>query len=524
MTHHPRTNRHLHFDRRTFTAGVAGLGAAIALPAAPGLAQGATPEPVRGGTLRVGVVGDPTELDPALSNLSATIQVVDLVYEGLVHEGPDLVPQPALAERWEISDDGREYTFHLRDGVTFHHGQPLTAADVVYSIERVMNPEVGSPWSPYTERITGIEAPDDRTVMITLDAPDASFLAGLGRQGLAAVPRDVVESEGGLSQRMVGTGPFRFVEYVPNTGVTLERNPDYWDGDKPYLDGIEIQIIPDDTARTTALVQGSADLIEAAPHKDLALLEETAGVALAGGLTTNLRWLVFNTRREPFDRPEVRRAIARGIARQPIIDAAVFGYGEPLAGMYPEDFWFGYEGEIPEPDPEAAAAELAELGLPEGVAPGLLTWAQYDFLSSTSVVVQEQLRGMGIESGIEPEEVATYIGRFYEYDFDIAVMGAAGYVDPNDFIQQNFLSGEPNNTSGYENPEMDELIRAGLETQDREERAAIYQQIQQLIIDDAPWINLYTSSTFEGLRDTVRGFEHYLSGGLYSLRQTWLES
>ncbi|MDQ4045396.1 MAG: ABC transporter substrate-binding protein [Chloroflexota bacterium] len=508
-------------NRRAFSSGVAGIGIAAALPATrPVAASQATPEP--GGTLRLGVVGDPTELDPARSNLSASILVVDLVYEGLVHDGPDLVPQPSLAESWDISDDGLVYTFHLREGVTFHHGRVLTAADVVCSIERVMDPETGSPWSPYTDRIASIEAPDDQTVVITLDAPDASFLAGLGRRGLVAVPRDIVESEGGLSRQMVGTGPFRYIAYVPNTSLTLERNASYWDGDKPYLDGVEIQIIPDDTARTTALVQGTVDLIEAVPHKDIPILEETPSIELVGGLATNLRWIVFNTRREPFDRPEIRRAIASGIERQPIIDAAVFGYGEPLVGMYPETFWFGYEGEVPEGDPAEAAEALAELGWPESFVPGLLTWAQYDFLSSTSVVVQEQLRQMGIESEIEPEENATYIQRFYEYDFDIAVMGASGYVDPNDFIQQNFLAGEANNTSGYANPEMDALIQAGLETQDREARAAIYQQIQELIIEDAPWINLYTSSTYEGARDRVRGFTHYLSGSFYALRETWL--
>jgi peptide/nickel transport system substrate-binding protein len=394
---------------------------------------------------------------------------------------------------------------------------------VVYSIERVMNPETGSPWSPYTQRISGVEAPDELTVVVALDAADASFLAGLGRRGLVIVPRDIVESEGGLSQQMVGTGPFRYVDYVPSSTVTLERNDAYWDGDKPYLDGVDIQIIPDDTARTTALVSGSVDLIEQVPHKDIEILEQTEGVQLIGGQTTNLRWLVFNTRREPFDRPEVRRAIASGIDRQPIIDSAVFGYGEPLIGMYPESFWFGYQGEIPEPDLESATAALAELGLPEGFRPGLLTWAQYGFLSATSVVVQEQLRQMGIESEIESEENAAYIQRFYEYDFDIAVMGAAGYVDPNDFIQQNFLSDEMNNTSGYANPEMDQLIREGLERQELDARATIYQEIQQLIIDDAPWVNLYTSSTFEGATERLQGFTHYLSGSFYALRESWLE-
>ena len=514
-------------DRRAFVGG-ASLAAVASLGMESAAQEAATPAasdaaPVAGGTIHVGVQGDPTELDPHLSNLAATELVVDLVYEGLVRIGPDLVPQPSLATSWTISDDGLTYTFDLREGVTFHNGRAMVAGDVVYSIERVMDPDTASPWSPYTARVAGIEAPDDLTVVITLDAPDASFLAALGRRGLVIVPEEAVAAEGGLSQQMVGTGPFTFTSYVPNTSVVLGRNAEYWDAPKPYLDGVELQIVPDDTARTTALVQGAVDLIEAVPHKDLEMLEGMDGIRLIGGQTTNLRWLVFNTRREPFDRPEVRRAIAAGIERQPIIDAAVFGYGEPLLGMYPETFWFGYQGEIPEADPDGAAATLAELGLPESFNPGLLTWAQYDFLSATSIVVQEQLRQMGIESEIDSQEGATLIERFYSFDFDMVVMGAAGYVDPNDFIQQNFQSDEANNTSGYANPDMDALIAQGLATQDLDERAAIYQEIQQLIIDDAPWINLYTSSTFEGAADRVQGFEHYLSGGFFGLVDTWLE-
>lgn len=509
-------------NRRSLLTGTGALafGAAVTPGFAMAARQDATPVP--GGTLRLGVQGDPTELDPALSNLAATELIVDLVYEGLVHEGPDLVPQPNLAEWWDISNDALTYTFHLRQGVTFHHGRELTADDVVYSLGRVMDPDTGSPYVPYTDRVSSIDAPDDATVVITLDAPDASFLAGLSRRGLVIVPQDIVESEG-LSQQMVGTGPFRFVEYVPNTSITLDRNETYWDEGKPYLDGVEIQIIPDDTARTTALVSGTVDLIEQVPHKDIEIIDEADGVGLVGGIATNLRWLVFNTRREPFDRVDVRQAIASGINRQPIIDAAVFGYGEPLVGMYPETFWFGYQGEIPPPEPEEAAARLIELGLPDNFQPGLLTWSQYGFLSATSVVVQEQLRALGIESEIESEENATYIQRFYEYDFDIAVMGAGGYIDPNDFIQQNFLSDSMNNTSGYANPEMDALIAEGLETQDQDARADIYQQIQQLIIGNAPWVNLYTSSTYEGASDSVQGFTHYQSGSFHSLRETWLE-
>ncbi|CAN5854226.1 hypothetical protein BH20CHL2_BH20CHL2_11540 [soil metagenome] len=343
MTAHRAESRSPMLDRRLLlaSAGSAVLATAITPNTARAKRQDAATPPT-GGTMRVGVQGDPTELDPARTNLAAATLIVDLVYEGLVHEGPELVPQPAVAERWDISDDGLIYTFHLRPGVTFHHGRDLTADDVVFSIERVMDPETASPWLPYTDEILSIDAPDEATVVFTLAAPDAAFLAGLTLKGLVIVPRDIAEQDGELSQRMVGSGPFRFVDYVPNTQISLGRNEDYWDEGKPYLDGVEILIVPDDTSRTTALVSDTVQLIEQVPHRDIELLEGTDGVELIGGVTTNLRWLVFNLRREPFDRLEVRQAIAGGIVRQPIIDAAVCGYGEPVVGMYPETFWFGY--------------------------------------------------------------------------------------------------------------------------------------------------------------------------------------
>ncbi|MGI8691787.1 MAG: ABC transporter substrate-binding protein, partial [Geodermatophilaceae bacterium] len=202
---------------------------------------------------------------------------------------------------------------------------------------------------------------------------------------------------------------------------------------------------------------------------------------------------------------------------------AVFSYGEPLLGLYPPGFWAGYRGDVPAQDLEAAADLLAMVELPEGFAPGLLTWAQYDFLSSTSVVVQEQLRQIGIEGVIEPEENATYIERFFGGDFDIAVMGASGYMDPNEWLEQSLKTDGPNNAAGFSDPELDALIEDGLAEQDQEARAAIYQQAQQIVIDQTPWVNLYTSNTYEGLQNRVQGFQHLLSGGLRSINGVWLD-
>lgn len=504
-------------------AGAGALSPVMAQDSTPDASPAAVEAVTPGGVLRVGVQGDPTELDPHLVVLDAASLIVDLVYEGLVHEDPALVPQPLLAESWEVSEDGALYTFNLRHGVVFHNGRELVADDVVYSIERVMNPETASPWASYTDGIESVEAPDPHTVVFTLAAPDASFLAKVSRRGLTVVPREEVEANGDLKQTMVGTGPFTFSGYVPNSHITLGKNEQYWLEGRPYLDGLEIQIVPDDTARTTALVSGTVDFIEAVPHKDVLSIQENSAFVLTGDQATNLRWIVFNVRNQPLNNEMLRQTIARGIDRQPIIETAVFGYGTPLYGVYPSDFWAGYQGEIPEPDIEGAAEAIAQAALPEDFRPNILTWGEYDFLSNTSVVVQEQLRQMGIESEIHPEENAVYLERYFGGDFDIAVMGAGGYIDPDDFLRQSLATDGPANAAGYSNPTLDELFEEGLREQDREARRAIYQQIQEIIIEDAPWIMLYTSNTFEGMAANVKGFTHSLSGSLHALRETWIE-
>lgn len=514
-------------SRRSAIVGAAAGAAALSLTGKLSTGQeaspAATPEGVPGGTLRVGVQGDPAELDPHLVVLDAASLIIDQVYEGLMHEDESLVPQPRLAESYEISDDGVTYTFTLRQGVTFHNGREMTADDVIYSFERVMNPDTGSPWAEYTSSIDTIEAPDASTIVINLMTPDASFLAALCRRGLSVVPQEEVEANGDLKLTMVGTGPFRFVDYIPNSIVQLEKNPDYWLEGRPYLDGLEFQIIPDDTSRTTALVSDTVDMIEAVPHKDVLTLQDADGLKLTGDQATNLRWIVFNVRNEPLNNRELRRAIASGIQRQPIIDAAVFGFGTPLHGIYPSDYWAGYEGEVPAGDPEDAAETIEGMALPEGFRPGILTWGEYDFLSSTSVVVQEQLNQMGIESELDPEENATYLDRYFSGDFDIAVMGAGGYIDPHDFIGQSLGTDGVANAAGYSSEEMDELLQQGIVEQDQDARRAIYQQIQELLIEDVPWIMLYTSNTFEGMKSSVQGFTHSLSGSFAALRETWIE-
>ncbi len=508
-------------------ATAAGLAApAFSLIAAvPGVAAQSTPNPdaKTGGVLRVGLSADPAELDPHLTSLTAAWHVIEHVYEGLVSYDSSLAPIPSLAESWDVSEDGLTYTFALRQGVLFHNGREFTSDDVTYSFGRMMDPATASPSASDFANVVSIEAPDAYTSVITLSAPDASFLAKLMGSSIAIVPQEVVEENGDLMNTMVGTGPFKFVEYIPNTSVTLERNADYWDAPLPYLDGLELLVAIEPTSRRTALVSGTVDLIEYAPVQDLPILEADDTLQIFGDQNTNIRYMGVNVEREPFNIPEVRQAIAMVIDRGPIIDSAVFGGGSPTATIFPASFWAGMEYDIPEPDIEGAKALLAEAGYPDGFETSLHSWAQYPFLSNAALVIQEQLKAIGIEADTDFQENAIYLENYFAGNFDLSVTGTSAYVDPNDVIENNFHSNRTNIATGYANPDVDALIEAGIATTDQEERAAIYQQIQEILLEDLPWINLFIATQYEAAKDFVMDYEHIATGTNKSIRSVWLD-
>jgi peptide/nickel transport system substrate-binding protein len=486
-------------------------------------AQEASPEPKTGGTLRVGLQADPAELDPHLTSLTAAWHVIEHVYEGLVRTSPTLEPEPSLAESWDISDDGITYTFAIRQGVTFHNGREMTSDDVKYSLERILDPATASANASDLASVAAVEAPDLATAVITLKSADSSFLAKLMGSSIAVVPKEEVEANGDLKLTMVGTGPFRFVEYVPNTRVTLERNGEYWDSGKPYLDGLEMLIIPENTSRRTALVSGDVDLIEYAPVQDLPIFEADSSLMVTGDQNTNIRYMAINISRQPFDKLEVRQAIAKVIDREPIIQAAVFGGGTPTNVIFPPTFWAGVESEIPSPDIEGAKALMAQAGHADGFETTIHSWAQYPFLSNAAIVIQEQLRQIGIEADTDFQENATYLENYFAGNFDLSVTGTSAYTDPNDVILANFGTGESNNGIGYSNPELDKLIAEGVATTDQNARAEVYAQIQAILLEDLPWINLFIANQYEAMKAYVKGYVHIATGSNSSIREVWLD-
>jgi len=493
-----------------------------ASPAAVAAAPTADPNAKSGGTLKVGLQADPAELDPHKTSLTAAWHVLEHIYDGLVSVSPALTPVPALAESWDISEDGITYTFHLRTGVKFHNGREMTADDVAYSLMRIIDPATASPAASDFEVISKVEAADPATAVITLKNADASFMAKLMGNAARIVPKEEVEKNGDLMNTAVGTGPFKFVEYIPNSSFKVEKNADFWIPGLPYLDGIEFTIAPEATSRTAALVSNTVDFIEYAPVQDMETFKGDSTIAVTGDENTNIRYMAINVSREPYDKLEVRQAIAKVVDRGPIIDASIFGFGTATETVFPVSFWAGLSTEIPAPDVEGAKALLEQAGV-SGLKPVITSWSQYPFLSNAAVVIQEQLKAIGIEAELNLQENATYLADYFAGKFDLSVTGTSAYIDPNDVLYNNFKTGADSNGIQYSNAEVDSLLDQGLAETDQEKRADIYRQIQQILLEDLPWVNLFIANQYEAMRTFVKGYILLATGSNASFREVWLD-
>jgi peptide/nickel transport system substrate-binding protein len=514
--------------KRTAVAGAAVTGAMAAAPAiSPAwrtLAQDATP--VAGGTFRMGMQSDPGALDTQLQSLTAAWHVVEHIYSNLTTIMPDMSVAPDLAESWEISEDGITYTFHLHQGVLFHNGREVTANDVKVSLERLIDPATASPSASDLASVASIEAADDYTVVITLSAADAALLSSLANSSCLIFPPEVIEEHGDLSQVAIGSGPFKFVEYIPNTHIKLERNADYFVQPLPYLDEVELLIAANDTARTAALVQGTVDFIEYVPAQDIETLQTNEDIVLTGNAISQIRMIGINVTREPFTDVRVRQAISMAVDRGPIIEAALFGFGTPTDVVLAQGHWAALERpEPPGPDIEGAKALLAEAGFPDGFETTITGWAEYGFLSNTAIVVQEQLKQIGIEAEMNLLDSGS-MGQvvYVDKDFDLAVTGTSGYVDPGAVFVENFRTGEGGNFVGYSNPEVDELLAQGAASTDQEERAAAYRRVQEILLEDLPWVNLYIGQQYEAMKTFVMGYQHIPTGSNRMVREVWLNN
>ncbi|MEX2422373.1 MAG: ABC transporter substrate-binding protein [Acidimicrobiia bacterium] len=452
---------------------------------------------------------EPDRLDPHLTSAYASFQVLENVYDTLVQPGPDLQMEPALAESWEISDDNLTWTFTLRDGVTFHNGRDFTADDVVYSYNRIMDPDVAAANAFRFASIEEVVAVDDRTVEINLSRPTPNLLVNIGAfKGMAIVPQEIVD-DGSIDSTPVGTGPFRFVSQSPDQGIVLEANPDYWRADEglPHLDGIRFVQIPDATVKLTNLQTGEVHWIDGVPPQDLESLEGDSDVVIQRVPGGDYHYFALNQAREPFDNPDVRRAIAMAIDRDVITEAAQFGAATPNQTAIPaSNFWATDYAPFTPGDTEGAVALLEEAGVSDLTIEFMVS-SEFPETVTQAEVIASQLAEIGVTVEISDVDFGTWLDRQGQGDFDAFMLSWVGNIDPDDFYYAQHHTDGTFNFQGYSNPDVDALLDDARVETDQDARKALYDEAAQLIVDDASYTFLYNPENVQAWSPQVEGYE-----------------
>lgn len=496
---------------------------------------------VRGdNVLRYALQSRPTTLDPALVEDGDTIDLLMQVFEGLVQWDVSNQVVPNLAEKWDVSPDGKVYTFHLKPNALFQkpHARPVTAEDVVYSITRCLLPATRSPTAKtylydivgaadvYEGRATtvsGIKALDPHTVRITIDRRKPYFLGKLTYPTAYVVCREAVEKNRGAidEKAMVGTGPFAMAEYRLGYSVTLAANPDYHGG-KPILSGIERPVLADSNARQTRFESGGTDITDA-QRADLSRIRQdpTLGKELREFDRANIWYLALNQRAfAPFRDRRVRQAIAMAIDKDALIRLALNGTAVRANGIIPPGvpgYDPAYRG-LPT-DPARARALLAAAGYPGGKGFPRLTISfrqGYKYIEDCVVAIRSDLkRNLGIEADIQQVEWAQFLTQRSDGTMPCyCLRWSADYLDPQNFLSLMLHSGSPENSIGYNSREFDGLCdRADVEPNPAR-RIALYRQAERVAVEDAPWVCLYHLHDVELQKPYVKGIRDSLMGHL----------
>src|SRR5690554_3024771 len=475
---------------RAFTSAVI---ATLLMLAAVSLAQEA---PKYGGQLKVGWNYSGSTLDPHKNIVHGPDSwIIKLVYDTLVDLDEDLSVVPSLAEAWTISDDGLTYTFELVEGVRFHNGRELTSADVRYSFERLLDPETGaSRRAQYTD-IESVEDPDPYTVVLRLSQPNAVLLTQLTQAAASIVAREGVEEFGGLAQDSAGSGPFILRGVQADNTILIERNPNYFMEGLPYLDSVLFQTVPDNQARNTAVRTGDLDLITHVTDNYISLLRQDANVVIPEGDGSSGQWfsLILNLRNAPFDDLLVRQAIAQALDRELLARVSLDGEGFPLlAGPMAEWHWAGLDPVFVGSDMERAKELMAASSHPDGFSFTLRVWSPQQFAVRAAQIIQATLAPLNINVTIDQQgDWATYWSAVTDGNYDATLQGFGGNIDPHDFLFETFREGGGRNVMGYVNPEVERLLAEGLRLTDRDARQAIYDEVQQIVMDDVAQVFIW---------------------------------
>ncbi len=494
--------------------------------------------PAFGDTYIEASIGEPNNLLPVLASDSASSAINGLIYNGLIRYDKNLNWEGELAESWEISSDGLVLTFYLRRDVRWHDGEPLTSADVLFTYQMFVHPQTPTAYAESYRQVAYVEAPDPYTFRVVYDKP---YAPALGSWGVAIHPQHLLQgltgdalAKSALTRSPIGTGPFRFKEWVSGEKLVLEANEDYFEG-RPYLKRVVYRIIPDQSTQLLELLSGGLDYMSLNPiqyqtQTDLPAFKRRYNKYryLAFGYT----YLGYNLKRPLFQDRRVRQALAYAINKQELIDGVLLGLGEVATGPYKSDTWV-YNRQVAKYDynPDKARALLGEAGWHDSDGDGVLdkdgrrfefiivTNQGNDLRIKTGEIIQRRFKEIGVDVKLRVIEWAAFLKEFINPgNFDATILGWTGGPEPDQFnIWHSSKTGPRElNFIGFKNSEVDQLLEAGRRTFDQAERKRIYDRFQEILAQEQPYTFLYLRDALPAVASRIQGIEPAPAGITYN--------
>jgi peptide/nickel transport system substrate-binding protein len=535
-------HRFLLLDRRNLIRAAGGVGLTLM---SQRYAQSVSDRPIRGGTLTMLVDPEPTTLVALTNSADPTMLVSGKVNEGLLSYDFWLNPQPQLATGWSVDDNGLRLTFRLRPGVRWHDGEPITSDDVVHSIEmlKAYHPRGRSTFA----NVDRVETPDALTAVIVLSRPAPYLMQAFAGCESPMVPYhlyrrgdQVLQTSG---EAPVGTGPFVFKEWVRGSHIIYERNPDYWDQPKPYLDRLIVRFIDNPASKMSALESGVIDLAPGTPLPlaDIRRLMDRPEFAFETGgyqYTNQVVRLEFNLDDPIFVKSAVRRAVASIVDRKALIDRAWLGFGKPAIGPISPDLASFRDTSLAPPQIDLATAErqLDQAGLLRGTD-GIRARLPLDYVPAgdgylrSAEFISEALKKIGIDAPVRSQDFGAYVKRIYaERDFHFAVSRTNNMFDPAVGVQRvywskNFKRGVPfSNGAHYQSMEADALLESAASEGNLEKRRADYDRFQQVVLNDLPDVTLLAPTQITIARRSVANHTLTADGPAANLADAYIRS
>jgi peptide/nickel transport system substrate-binding protein len=491
-------------------------------------------KPAYGGAIIVGSIGEPSTLIPLLASDSASHEVAGLVYNGLVRYDKNLRLEGELARSWDVSKDGLTITFHLRKGVKWHDGHEFTSRDVLYTYLVTINPKTPTAYAESFKQVKSADAPDPYTFRVTYAKPYAPALESWTTSILPAhllEGKDITASA--LARHPIGTGPYRFKEWVSGQKIVLESNRDYFEG-RPYIDRYVYRIIPDNSTMFMELKAGGLDMMGLTPvqyrrETEAAQFNERYNKYRYPAFAYT--YLGYNLRNPLFADKRVRQAITSAINKDEIIHGVLLGLGQIAHGPYKPGTW-AYNPNVKDftYDPERAVRLLAEAGWRDKNSAGILVKDgkpfQFTILTNqgneqrlkTAQIIQQRLKHVGIDVKIRVIEWASFLNQFIDKgNFEAVILGWTIGQDPDLFDVWHSSKTGPKelNFIGFKNMEVDRLLEEGRSTFDIEKRRQCYFRIQEIFAEEQPYTFLYipdalpvVSSRFHGIEPAPAGISY----------------